>query len=393
MKKALIVNSMLALALVVCGSASAALHTPVAAGACGTSLPTTFNYCELPTFPMGGTTTGTEPIDTWPVVYDFCGMLDGTACSVNAISSMVSLGDMADLIPLLQCINADINGPVDTGAAIPVTGNGIPDGQFELGVVGEALSNSANPYNAEALAAFKTNFKIMKDTIAAALIGEGYWGLTSMIPALTGSLGGVLSGYVMLGDPTTDLAIEQIFILLQGIGVTPPAAGSLVQVPELGPLGDADGDGANNRAEYMYYKANGAAAVIAATFDAAQTPPVQTAKVIVLGGGIKQADTDLELTANALNCTPLTFQWSKDTTPIASASGSSFSIQGLQASDSGSYVCTITIDAKATVEINSAPVVVDVVPVGSVPIAGGLGLALLAGACALGGVGSIRRRK
>jgi hypothetical protein len=67
-----------------------------------------------------------------------------------------------------------------------------------------------------------------------------------------------------------------------------------------------------------------------------------------------------------------------------------FVIPVLALTDAGSYSYTCVTDGGETLE--SVPITVVVAPAGSLPIAGSLGLALLAGACALGGAGGIRRR-
>ncbi len=398
MKKVFIGSCMLMVACIACGSAFA-LHDPVAAGACPTGSGT-FNYAAIPIFPTGANDAH-GAVTTWPTTYDFCGMLDQTACSVNLLGAQ--LGDLISLVPMLQCVNADINGPLnlDPAATLPVTPNGIPDGQYELGVLGEALNNAANPYHAQALSIYQANFLALKNLVADALVSQGYWSLVPLVaPQLVGSLAGVLAGYAELGDANTNAALNAILDLLKGIGVVVPPNGITDlcgSIPALGRLGDADHDGYSNQAEYNYFGKTlnaGPAATIAAIFSASQMPPATTPRVEVLGAGTLEEGAALDLKAVALNCTAASYAWAKNGSTLGTETGSSLIIPVLSLTDSGSYVCTVTTADKTAGDlVASNPVTVTVVPAGTLPIAGGLGLALLAGACALGGVGSIRRRK
>ena len=55
---------------------------------------------------------------------------------------MTSLAaEVADFAFLVQCLNMDINGPLDLEAEIPVTGNGIPDASYELGILAAVLND------------------------------------------------------------------------------------------------------------------------------------------------------------------------------------------------------------------------------------------------------------
>ena len=296
MNRALAGLGTLVLVLLACGSAPA-LHPPIAVGGCpAAQLPADFNYAELPLFPIGSVALPDAPVTSWPSVYDFCGFLDTAYCSLNTVLALgLDLGDMTPAVALLACVNADLNGPLNMSATMPLMPNGIPDGQYELGILGEALNNAANPYHAQAQAVFQGNFQQTKNYIGAALVTAGYWGILPMLPDLVGSLAALMSGYAELGDPDSNAAVNTLFPLI--FDIAPPAGGieSLTaSVPALGPSGDADGDGYTNRAEYTYFSAlPGAtpATVIAAVFDAGMGLP--TAVPVVVGHSLADAGTIL----------------------------------------------------------------------------------------------------
>jgi hypothetical protein len=415
MKKALIGIGMLALACVVCGPAFAGdvPHQPVTSCPNG-STPLMTAYGADATATVAGSlaifalvdyanqTDYDLPVTSWPVAgnWDFCAAFDTTACSLGALTSFSS--DILQYQSLFFC-STDINGPVDPNppsGGLPVTANGIPDGSFELGLLAAVMNDTANPNNAAVVNAFKGNFDFFKVLVTTALanvpVKADLRGLVpSLAPYLANGLVTVLAGYATEGDAVTIAALDELIAQLGAIGITPPAggvAGNTTGFPALlGPNGDADGDTSTNKQEYNYYKAQGSAVTIANQLNAAVFPPPVAEKVIIIGAGTYEEGTALELKAVAVNCEALDYAWLKDGAPIAAATGSSLSIPVLALADAGTYACNINIADKALIE--SLPVTVVVAPAGSLPIAGGLGLALLAGACALGGVGSIRRRK
>ena len=59
--------------------------------------------------------------------------------------------------------------------------------------------------------------------------------------------------------------------------------------------------------------------------------------------------------------------------------------------DAGSYVCRYTPEGKETAE--TPPYLLEVLPPGSLPVAGIIGLCFGAGACMFGGILALRRRK
>ncbi len=70
--------------------------------------------------------------------------------------------------------------------------------------------------------------------------------------------------------------------------------------------------------------------------------------------------------------------------------GSSLIINNITGADEGSYRVTVTVGGGSA---TSAPFFVDVIPAGALPLAGGLGIAVLAGACAMAGGVVIRRKR
>ena len=118
-------------------------------------------YAPLPTWYLPGPYD--DPIQTWPNAgtYDFCATLDTLYCSLYELGSFSQdiLESVAPFAGLVQCLNADINGVVDPEAEIPVNPNGMPDGQYELALLAEALNNASNPYHTQATQAFRTNRK------------------------------------------------------------------------------------------------------------------------------------------------------------------------------------------------------------------------------------------
>lgn len=389
-------KSMLVAVVVMCMSmAAVAQHVPLAdlAACTGQTLP----FAPLPTFNV---MVANDPVNYTAAAgnYDFCGYADTIFCSLSPLTGLVP--EVLDFATLVQCLNMDLNGPIDPEASIPVTSNGIPDAQYELGIVAGVLNDPTNPLHAEAVAAFQSYFQNIKDLVVEALTTAGYISLVPAIaPHLIGSLVGVLAADAAMGDPITNEALNELLGLLASIGLTPPEGGigSLgTPVPELGPEGDADGDGYSNRFEYNWCVHTGtctAAGYVDAALDPALVPgvPIPT---ITLNGWAPYINigTDIEITAE-FTYAPLSYVWKKDDVVIADATGATLSIPNAAETDSGNYSIAIgyddTMKAAATATKNFE-LRIGVYPV---PVASILGLSLLAGACAAAGVSGIRRRK
>jgi len=414
MKQLLVGLVTLAMLLVAMPAMAAVPHTPVT-DCTGLTLPLTpipavamTLYTGTPPNPVGDFFK-TQPT-SWPAAgqYDFCGFLDTIYCFLGPVAGLLpEVGEFANLV---QCINADINGPLnlDPAATLPITPNGIPDGQYELGLLAAVLNTPGNQYHTAATNAFKGNFVNIQDLVMQALFVTSLKAdekdvrglLMAVAPHLVGALAGVLGAYCALGDTNTTTAMDTLLGLLADIGVAPPPGGIgsiTTNVPQLGPLGDADGDGFNNRREYNWFKVlhpGDPAAVIAAQLDPAQTPPTDQPEVVVRGAGRFEVGSRVELKAVFMNTDGegATFQWFKNGVAIADATASSLLFLNTVQDDAGWYYVVASLPDKAT-ELESAIVFITLVPVGSLPVAGGMGLALLAGACALAGAMGIRRRK
>ena len=385
----------LILAVVLVGAPALALHDPYQTdGEC----PKTVLAVGIVPFPVidlvGEGTPFDDPPSTWPTVgeYDFCGYADQVFCMLDAA------GTLADELPayaaLFQCLTMDINGPINEEAEIPVTGNGIPDGAYELALLGAVMNDPNHPLHQQALDAYQYNFIVLKSLVGLALDSEGYLGFTLLAPMVAPGLIAILAGYPTLGDAQTNVALDTLLLLLGDLGLQPPAGGIVSithSVPQLGPEGDADGDGASNRKEYNYYKSQGPAVTIAAQLDPAQTPPNLA---FITGGGKYEvgATVNLRVAFVGMDGVGATYQWFKNGAPVADATGSSLVFAPVTLADAGSYSCELNIPDKATVFLTD-PTSLTVLPEGSLPVAGGMGLALLAGACALAGAVGIRRRK
>ncbi|HOQ89497.1 MAG TPA: immunoglobulin domain-containing protein [Candidatus Hydrogenedentes bacterium] len=365
-------------------------------------------YAPLPTWDLPGPYD--DPIKTWPKVgtYDFCATLDTLYCLLYELGNFSQdiLDSVAPFAGLVQCLNADINGVVDPEAEIPVNPNGMPDGQYELALLAEALNNASNPYHAQATQAFQTNFFNIKVLIEQALANVPLKPeqrvdlrdiVDSMAPHLPGALVYVLAGFAALDDPTTNSALDALLGLLSDIGITPPEGGIAAitdGVAALGPLGDADNDGFSNKTEYDYFvgsKGYTPAQFVAAAFDAAQTPPDIFPSVSITGPARVRIEEGATLTLNTSvrNVTgSISYQWFKDSAPLAGQTGSSLIIPNVTSADAGSY--TVQIDVPDKSIYISDPVIVQVFA--ELPVAGGLGLALVAGACALAGIAGMRRK-
>ena len=163
---------------------------------------------------------------------DFCGALDTCYCSAYALAALAP--EVANFANLVACFQADINGPVNPDAELPVAGNGMLDGQFELGVLAAVLNDPSFNVNGvtydDVVADFTDNYAFLSDLIWEALrnaeLKGGEKGIDGIIkiatPYLPCGLAYVLAGYVTLGDRESIEAISILLNLLEDIGMTPP---------------------------------------------------------------------------------------------------------------------------------------------------------------------------
>jgi len=419
MKKSSFFAGALLTALVLSATLSASAYTPVpgpdfAGCPAASGLPLT----PIPSWAFNSNveTEKNNPI-TWPNPgdYDFCGMADTIYCSLAGLSSLADA--VAEFAGLVQCLNMDINGPVDLEADIPVTPNGIPDGAFELGLMAFVLNSTGHPLHTQTMSAYQGNFVFIRNLVLDALyiavlksndnkdlrpIVE-----TIMAPKLLGSLCGVLAGFATMGDAQTNAAMDQLLLLLEDIGLTPPEGGmgaNTVGIPQLGPFGDADNDSYSNYAEYQYFvgsQSYNATQYVAAALDPAQMPPTYSPSVSVstTTGFFVTGDTIL-LNATLKNYfeTPEYIRWYKDGGLLDGQDALTLEILNAQVADSGTYKVAVGVmveekGAKALVADEVTASIAVNVSDSALPLGGALGLTLLASACALAGAVGIRRRK
>jgi len=361
-----------------------------------------------------------------PGTYDFCAWTDQLFCTLGPIGSALGVPEVTDFANIVQCINMDINGELDTCKDIPVQSNGIPD-RFELAILAAVLNDTGHPLHAEAVAAMQTNMDALCSLLITALSSVEIGGapidarllIYQLAPWLIPSLGGVLSAFAATGDTLTTAALDEMLGLLEDIGIAPPAGGITAitdAVPAVGQAGDISGNGFTNREIYEWFVQVNPAMTVAEYVALALDPAtIVPAKVAIAGGGNASVGDEVTLTVNLTN--PATgysaaaYTWYKwevtgqdaelcdiyDWVVIPAETGSTLVLASAQLADSGKYACDVEMDdgTKAptgnTIMASTTLVVADT-PTG-VPVGGALGLTLLAGACALAGAVGIRRRK
>ncbi len=210
---------------------------------------------------------------------DFCGALDTCYCSAYALAGLAP--EVANFANLVACFQADINGPVNPNAELPVAGNGMVDGQFELGVLAAVLNDPTFNVNGvtydDVVADFSANYAFLNNLIWEALRNASFKGedkgidgmIKLLTPYLPCGLAYVLAGYVTLGDRESIEAISILLNLLEDIGMEPPSPENLKYTPGIfGPTDDLDGDGYCNRLEYdTYFDSGNPAAYVNAAID------------------------------------------------------------------------------------------------------------------------------
>ncbi len=236
-----------------------------------------------------------NPVTSWPADgnWDFCAAFDTASCSLNGLWSLSE--HYAPYAPFFQC-TTDMNGPINPSplpGELSVTPNGIPDGEFELGLLAAVLNNTyaldpaktGGVTNADVLAAYKANFNFFKVLLTTALSQVPVLGIPTdqrvsvilLAPYLPTSMATVLAGYATEGNANTLAGLNKLLEQLADIGVAIPEGGVAsvtTGFPSiLGPGGDADGDHYTNLEEYNYFNAQGAAVTIAAELNPAVFPP------------------------------------------------------------------------------------------------------------------------
>ena len=279
-----------------------------------------------------------------------------------------------------------------TGEWLPVSGNGMLDGQYELALLQYALNNDGHPLHGTALAAYQSNFIFVKDLLQEALAEAGYLSLLPlMAPHLLGSLSSLVAGYATLGDPDTYAALDEVLSLLSEIGIEPPPGGIAsvtTSVASVSSIEDFEGDGFSNIEEYFHVED-----YVGLTVDGYLNYAMNPATATVAGAKYYQVGTKITLSPD------LTFggvidavAWEKDSTPLGT--DNPLVIENCLYTDAGEYTVTVTHrmgDAKGTAQVvGSGTVTVGDDPI---PVAGLTGLAALSGALALLAIRRMRRRK
>ena len=343
MKNAQIGVGLLAVVCIVCGPVFAVPgvpHSPLTASTSCSNYSGAGTWSAMTT-PYGAPATATvagsipiyslmptldNPVTSWPEAgnWDFCAAFDTVSCSMASLAGVTP--EMDANVRLFRC-STDLNGPLDTNPAAPtrLTGNGIPDGEFELGLLAAVLNNTyaLNPAktggvtNDQVLTAFKANYDYFRVQLTTAFANAPLkTDMRNLIPMVCGpcfhtGLTMVFAGYATEGDAQTLTALNELVGSPNGFGFEWVPGGADTSTTGfaaiLGPDADADGDGYSNRQEYNYFSAEGAAATIAAQLNAAIRPPSPP-----ITGGIV-INNNLSVTNNPQAILALT--WSRVTGP------------------------------------------------------------------------------
>jgi len=265
--------------------------------------------------------------------------------------------------------NSTVGELRQTAEWLPVSGNGMIDGQYELALLAYVLNTPTHPLHADAHAAIQTNFIFFKDLVQLALTdvdGSNYLSLVPlMVPYLIGSLALELAGYAALGDPQTYEALDAVLGLLTEIGLEPPAGGVVSvtdSIGDVGPIEDFDGDMFSNIDEYNY---------VADTFGLSVNGywgyVMNPATASVVGAKYYQVGTKITLSPKLTYGGAIeSVSWQKESVPLGSANP--LVIDNCLYSDAGVYDMTVTHrmgDAKSTAQvIGTGTVTVGDIPAG-----------------------------
>ncbi len=387
-----------------------------------------------------------------PSELDFCALLDSAYNLVTTDFAFLLelLGDDAALLTMIQCAVADINGGIVDNIPTP---NGMLDGNYELRIIKELVQNPSqyanlpsgtlpgqtrpgvNPTNV--LNAYNANYqKLYTDGMHVFLTTT----LPSLWPILQGrypqqvpplctspnvppgcldktkivtlfrSLLMVLAGFATVGDDASANSVATVASLLALCDVLSQGSclvtdiernpNNYVKLPQfLSKEGDADGDGYTNFEEYEEFadvKGPGdafIAAVLNPSIYPGQVPPSEDKVKIYPSGTIRVEEggsIDLRVEIKDL-VAPISYRWTKGGDDIDGATSPRLIIRDVTSADAGIYQCIVTDASKGLYA--SAQVRVVIVPEGTIPVASGIGLAVITALCSAGGVMVLRRRK
>ncbi|MFA7693175.1 MAG: hypothetical protein GX117_13730 [Candidatus Hydrogenedentes bacterium] len=348
-------------------------------------------FSKLPVIDLA---TGKEntPVKKWPVPgeYDFCAYMDTAYCSMEAITSLQP--SLLEFVGLLQCLDGDMNGPVNLAEEIPMTPNGIPDGTAELAIVAAILNDPGHALYQETLEKFQHNVNEAKFILIQAYMhmpplgsfpgGDMRATIRLLVPYLSGSLLSLMGAYGVLGDDDSlnmlDALLETLQSFLANLPLPEGGVRAILQsVPALNHEGDANNDGFTNRQAYEYFVEHlGYSEYEYSLFAVSPDYPIDLMQVD--GGGVFVFGSTMELTAvidglvaEALD--PYQYTWYKDGLPIPEATENMLILDNGSEADSGLYEVRVPVrwllgDAPGDPLIVSASVYVQfVAPVPLIP--------------------------
>lgn len=347
--------------------------------------------------------------------------------------------EFQSLVGELNPTVADINGTIvvdDSGSetVISIVGNGLLDANNELRLIERILADPSFDNgvltHAQVLAAWDANIDQMRtgqlgvanapviDAVVKGLIeilvgyitfGDGTFSVDGDVTTATGSFGFVSALYNLLSGALED----ELGLVLADNTID---AADFVFLPELVADADADGDGFTNRQEYNGFTPDTCSSKVGAElFPVAALDPLIVPEggegegegegsvdvsLAITGATLLEAGDDIELSIVSSGLTnPILYQWRKNgvnipgrilpTLVINDACDGSVSCGGID--DSGVYDVVVN-DGSAKAQFIAPAIEVRVFPLGGVPVAGGLGLAVLVLAGLAGGVAATRKR-
>lgn len=349
----------------------------------------------------------------------------------NALITNPLLGSLPPefqgLINAFQPETADINGSIviDTAPdpdSITINGNGIRDANNELRILEKILKDTS--FNVNGLthnavhAAWNANNNMLRNTYMGAANA-------AIIDSLVPGLIPILVGYITVGGGTVTQAgtvttatgsfgvAKLVYDLaapaVGGVGIDFPIdvlnPADFVFVTQLQAAGDIDGDGCTNLAEYLAGTPATCSTSLNATgvyTDDAVNASVANCSVgegegeagvrIISQRNVYEEGDRVELRAYATGMVGgVLYQWKKDGTDIPGATSSSFVITSAASSDTGVYVVQATDQSKGV--FVSDPFTLTILPQGSLPVSGAVGMVALAMVCALAGLVGLRPRR
>lgn len=204
---------------------------------------------------------------------DFCKLMDRVAGSLTFRTILAVDPTALALISRLYCHvppgidqqPADINGGIDLEAGLGRP-NGMDDGRAELGLIAKVLSDasidlsggtalgqvSSGVDHVSVRDAFVKNIEMIREDFGAGIIDV----LAAIDSKLARDLLQLLSGYLLIGDAASVELIGALRALMPEEILADSRYGleDFVTLENFfGPLGDADGDGHCNLAEYRHF--------------------------------------------------------------------------------------------------------------------------------------------